>query len=121
MPMTYEIDSASGIVRVTMTGHLTAGDFHDYMRATREDPAFRPEMSRLVIALSVESFPSGPEIQAIAQETRARSLAPGARFAVVANTPLAVGMANMLFIQSGLDERYAIFRDEAAAKAWLVS
>ena len=47
--MTYEIDSIAGIVRVMMTGHLSAADFHAYMQATRDDPAFGSDMSRLMI------------------------------------------------------------------------
>jgi hypothetical protein len=43
------------------------------------------------------------------------------RIAAVADSPLGLGMIAMFFGHWGLSDRYRLFDDVAAAKAWLLS
>ena len=120
MPISYEIDTGAGIVRVTASGQVTAAELHTYFRDSLTAAGYRPDLQRLMVVVDITSFPTSAEVQAISMEIRSRAaVSPSVRFAVVVNTPLGLGMANMFFIQAGLDERFATFPDEAAARAWL--
>src|SRR3954454_16223280 len=119
MPITYDIEEPGGLAVVRMSGDLTAADFQQYFSATRNDATFSMGLNRLLIALGVTSFPSAAEVSALATEIRRRTTERSVRFAVVADSPLGVGMANMMLAQSGMTDRYAMFCDETAARAWL--
>jgi hypothetical protein len=119
MPITYEIDRAGELAIVRVTGDVTTEEFQGYFKASRENPDFNPTFDRLVIATDVTSFPSAPEVSALAPEIRRRTSARTVRFAIVADSPLAVGMVNMYLGQSGLSDRYETFADEASARTWL--
>jgi hypothetical protein len=119
MPIAYEIDHAAGIAVVRLSGNLTAAEFEQYFKGTREDPRFSTSLKRLIISLGATSFPSASEVASLAVEIRRRTSDRSVRFAVVADSPLAVGMANMMLGQAGMAERYATFTNEEAARAWL--
>src|SRR4051812_46794487 len=101
MPITYEIDADLGLIAVTLTGRLTRKDFDDYFRATARDPAFRQDLLRLAIITGVKSFPPSAEVAEISQVIRQRSMG-AARFAVVVDAPLGIGMTNMFLGMAGL-------------------
>ena len=117
--MSYELDLPHGLTVITMTGDVTTADFQAYFRDTQEDPDFRVDRHRLVLAQRATSFPPSEEIHAISAEIRKRTAQNESRFAIVVDTPLVVGMANMILAQAGLIERYETFADEAAARAWI--
>jgi hypothetical protein len=74
----------------------------------------------LSVATEVEAFPTSAEVSAIAIRMTERS-APEARFAVVADTPLATGMTSMLFGLAGMLDRVRVFPDRTTAVRWLLA
>lgn len=120
MPMTYEIDEAAGIVTLTMTGTVTRDDMIGYFGALAVDPRFRDTMGRLVFADGATAYPPSSEVAELVDRMRRRTAANPPRYAVVASSPLAIGMANMFMGQSGLGSRYEIFSDPEAARTWLL-
>lgn len=120
MPVSYAVDRAARIAIVTMSGAVTFDDCAAYFRATANDPEFSNDLDRIIVATDASAFPTSAEVSDIAQHIRQRTVDPALRFAVVVNTPLAIGMANMFLIQAGLGERYELFADTAAATDWLM-
>lgn len=120
MTIAYDIDAGAGIVVVTMSGRVTKDEVLSYIDATKKDPRFRPDLHRLSLATDVEAFPPSSEIRGIAIQMSERSAA-GARFAVVADTPLAIGMTNMLFGLAGMLDRVRTFPDRTSAVRWLLA
>ena len=66
MPVRYEIDSAAGLVRVTLSGDVTSDEIFDYYAAVAADPALRPGLSIFADCRSVTSVPPFPELNAVA-------------------------------------------------------
>jgi hypothetical protein len=121
MPITYEIDQAAEIAVVRLSGDVTGTEFERYFKDTRENPRFSMSLKRIIITLGVTSFPSSSEVASLAMEIRRRTTDRSVRFAVVADSPLAIGIANMLLGQAGMADRYTTFSDEASARAWLTN
>jgi hypothetical protein len=119
MPISYEIDRAAELAIVRVTGDVTTQEFQKYFKASREHPDFDATFDRLVIATGITSFPAANEVSALAPEIRRRTSERTVRFAVVADSPLAIGMVNMYLGQSGLSDRYETFSDAASAREWL--
>src|ERR1051325_10755233 len=112
MTTTYRIGEANTLAVISLSGDLTAEEFFACAAAMAADPAFHRDMSRLVIARAVTSFPTQSVIQTVAQSVRERALAYGARYGIVVDGPLAMGMMNMIMGQAGMMDRYEFFRSE---------
>jgi hypothetical protein len=122
MPVTYEIDQQADLLRLVLSGTVTTREFEDYFRSSVADPAFRPEMDRLVVALDVKGFPRASEVRSVSIEVGKRAgRGSTVRVAVVVNTPFGRGMANMFLIQAGVDRRFEMFSDEQSARSWLAN
>ena len=121
MPLTYRIEESSGLITLTVSGEVTGGDIAGYIAASRGDPAFRPNMHRLVVVEGIEAFPQLPEVREITTRTHAGRPNPATRIAAVANTPLGLGMLAMFFGHWGLTEKYQLFDDVPSARTWLLS
>lgn len=120
MPITYSIDEASSVITVTLSGRFAASDIADYLAASRKDPAFRPEMHRLIVIGPVKSYPDSPDVREIT--SRHRGPAPSdVRIAAVVDTPIGRGMVSMFLGLWGLSDRYQFFTDVASARQWLVA
>jgi hypothetical protein len=118
LPIQYEI--ADGIIVVTMSGQVTSAEFAGYLTATSTDPQYRSDLPRLVILSDDVAFPPSREIIQYASKTPERMLGPDIRFACVARTPLAVGIASMFMGHAGLGNNYQVFDNESAAREWLL-
>ena len=121
MATSYRIDERRALAVISLSGDLTADEFSECAAAMAADPAFHRDMSRLVIAKGVTSFPSHSVIQSLAGTVRERAHAYGARYGIVADSPLAMGMMNMIMGQAGMMDRYEFFDSEDEAIAWLLS
>jgi hypothetical protein len=117
MPVNYSIDS--GVIVVEMKGRVTASEFLAYLQGTDADPAYRPGMPRLVLIDPEVDFPSSPEIVAQARNVSQRALPKDVRFACVATSPLAIGIASMFMGNAGLSENYRIFFGIDDARRWV--
>ncbi|HEY6220501.1 MAG TPA: STAS/SEC14 domain-containing protein [Gemmatimonadaceae bacterium] len=121
MTTTYRIDEANTLAVISLSGDLTAEEFAACAAAMAADPAFHRDMSRLVIARGVTSFPEGSVIQTVAHTVRDRAHSYGARYGIVVDSPLAMGMMNMIMGQAGMMDRYEFFDTEQEAVEWLLS
>jgi hypothetical protein len=119
MPIDYEIDA--DIITVRMHGRVTSPEFANYLSASAADPRYRAELPRLVILDDGVEFPPSREIIEFATKTPERMMGAGVRFACVARTPLAIGIASMFMGHAGLGDNYHVFEDEETARQWLRS
>ena len=117
MPIKYDIDD--GLIVVLIHGAVTPEDFYGYIAASGADPRYDADMSRVIEIADDATFPSSIEIIAGAAKTSDRTRMSRARFAYVARTPIAKGIASMFMGNAGLGERFQIFESVAEAKAWL--
>jgi hypothetical protein len=121
MPIEYDIDPTAGILVQTLKGKLTASDFLGFFTAIKADARFREDLRRLVITTDATAYPPPEDVTVILEPFRRRMATYRPFFAVVASTPLGVGMANMFMGQSGLTDRMQVFGTRADAEAWLRS
>jgi hypothetical protein len=121
MPITYRIDPQLDIITMTLIGRVTADEFLRYFRETREDPSYDPRMHRLILLDRVDAFPTSADLSAVAGEMRMRLYENPARIAVVVDTALQIGVANMIFGQAGLHGRFKTFFESTSAVAWLLT
>jgi hypothetical protein len=119
VPIDYDIDD--GVIVVRMHGRVTSQEFAAYLAETATDPRYRAELPRLVTLEEGATFPPSAEIIQFAAKTPQRKLGPAVRFACVARTPLAIGLASMFMGNAGLGDNYQLFSDEITARAWLKS
>lgn len=117
MPIQYEIEG--GVIVVEMRGRITTQEFVSYLTETASDPRYRTDLSRLVLIRDAATFPTSSEIVAAAGQMPSRGLPANVRFACVATSPLAVGIASMFMGNAGLSSNYQLFDDEASARDWL--
>jgi len=119
MPIQYEIEP--GVLVVEFRGQVTSEEFVTYLSTSATDPRYRRDLARLVLIRDAASFPSSTEIVAAAGQVHTRGLPADVRFACVATSPLAIGIASMFMGNAGLTNNYQLFEDEGAARTWLDS
>jgi hypothetical protein len=119
MPIDYDIDA--GVIVVRMHGQVASAEFASYLAVSSADPRYRSDMPRLVVIDDDTSFPPSREIIEFAGKSSQRMLTPDVRFACVARTPLAVGIASMYMGHAGLGDKYQVFADEQSAREWLAA
>jgi|ERR1043166_4854832 hypothetical protein len=119
MPITYDIDFHLGVLTLELLGDVRFEDFARYFAMTEADPRFRSDLKRLVVMSDVTSLPGPAELRRLSDELRSER-AKGARFAVVAETPLVIGVSRMIFGQAGLFKEVELFPDRTSALRWLV-
>jgi hypothetical protein len=121
LPIQYDFDEEAGILVLSLDGHLTRDDFRGFFSSSAQDPRFRPQMPRLVITTGALSFPPSTEVPPVARMMRERTNDGTAKFAIVASSPLSVGMANMFMGLAGMSDSYELFSCPVAARNWLTS
>jgi hypothetical protein len=123
MPLSYEIDTELGIVRVTAEGNPTIHDQNELAAEWLQDSDYRPGMG-ILLDNRLRSEPSDRDhIAKVAEETgRSAVLQKGTRCAVVVASDAEYGMTRMFASMS--EDRPLVtkpFRDISAAEQWLVS
>ena len=118
MPATYKIDTDLRMVFSTASGILTDEDCHAHVDALHEDPLFESSMGQLV------DFTPVTEVRvtagAIHTFARRNPFGQGARRAFVVADDVVYGMARMYdSLTSHQPHDLTLFRDMAAARAWL--
>jgi hypothetical protein len=121
MAIDYEIDPATGVLTMTLSGDVTVDDFHDYFDSTAADPLYSSDLKRLVVVHDVRSFPKSADVRAVAMRIRSRTSTSSVLLALVSDSPLGRGMIAMIMGNAGLADRYAVFDDVTSAMVWLVS
>lgn len=120
MPLTFQVDKESGIIRSNGTGSLTMDDLMVYFVETRADPDFDPSMHRVMDLREVTQLPSSEDIRLAASFARTRAPVDTARMAIIASSDLAFGVSMMFKAFVGYGERLIVVRDEGEAMDWLL-
>ena len=121
MPLTFQVDKASNILRSYGTGVLTMDDLLKYFAESRADPSYDPSMDRMMDLREVTQLPSSVEIRSLATFARTKAPVEKARMAIIASSDLAFGVSMMFKAFVGYGERLVVVRDEAEARDWLTS
>jgi hypothetical protein len=121
MPITYELDRAVGIARLTGTGEVLPAEWVDVMDRILGDPDHEPGMGFLMDRRLVTNTPTTPMIRVATEFFLARAEQLGhCRYASVVSDLAGYGMARM---KSLLAENQAVtvqaFMDLAEAEQWL--
>lgn len=127
MPIKYRIDHEHRLVHAVITGTLTRDDTFDYQREVWSRPDVRG-YHQLVDATGIEHidvpFPSAEAMRELAALAASMD-DPGvkSRFAIVATSAFAYGLARMYATYRALDLRstkeVAVFRTVEEATEWL--
>jgi hypothetical protein len=120
MPIAYDIDPKAGLLTVFFEGNVTVAELDDYFERSRQDPRFTTTLLRLIVASDLTSFPRADDLWPRSEVVRDR-VETRPRFAVVATTPLAIGLASMFSGLVGLTEYVELFADRESAVRWLLS
>lgn len=121
MPVTYQLDPASGCIETLCTGEVTLDEVLHHFQELEADASL-PE--RLDVLLDLGAMTSLPESEQLREVTRAvdrlkAKVAWGA-CAIVARRDALFGMSRMFEIfTEGLFARTRVFREREAAEDWL--
>jgi hypothetical protein len=83
MPISYRLDAAQGVIRITFSGRVTVDEFRQSRGGIGNDPGFRPEMHRLTDVRDLTELPGLDELRelarvaAIAQQHEPRTVRRG--------------------------------------------
>ena len=123
MPVTYQIDKASKIIRTRCTGPVTLEEVIDHFRVLEQDPDC-PVFVDVLLDLSEEtSVPKKENLHDVTREIgRIRGTVQFGACAIVACTDALYGMLRMfeVFAEQYFHESY-VFRKTSEAEAWLTS
>lgn len=123
MPITYQIDHSTGVIRTSCSGVVTLDDVLGHFRALESDPECPPRLDVLLDFSEWTSEAKGAELRAAGDAVG--SVSHRVQFgacAIVAPADLRFGMARMfeVFADAWFDA-IQVFRTVAAAEAWLSS
>jgi hypothetical protein len=118
VPATYTIDTDRKLITTRIWGAATEDEILDHGQRLSSDPRFRPDFRQLVDMSELTEILVGSGL--IRNASRTQFFSPGVRRALVANSEAAFGMARMYAIASEeTGQTIQVFRDMAAAEAWL--
>jgi hypothetical protein len=70
VPVTYEVDGDSGLIRTKCTGAVTLGDAIDHFRALEADPSLPERLDVLLDLAETTSLPESDQLRAVAERVR---------------------------------------------------
>jgi len=121
MPIAYEIDELKGVVRVAVSGTMTARDVQEYEAAIRADQRIKPETRILFDATRVDSTSiSKSTVEALLKLEQERAAGSGpapAKTAVVFHDALGFETAKLFERQAR--RNVIVFFNLDVAKRWL--
>jgi hypothetical protein len=121
MPVTYQIDAASGIIRTRCVGAVTLEEVIAHFRDLIRDPDCPRRLDVLLDLTEETSLPESEEIRIVAYEiSRLRERVEFGMCAVAACRDALYGMLRMfqVFTEELFGETW-VFRSLAEAEAWL--
>jgi hypothetical protein len=122
MPISYQIDSVSGVVNVSFRGRVTIDEFRAQRAALTSDPLFRSSMHRLTDVRDLTELPRMEDLRefaAVSAEARRKEPA-GVRRGVIVGSPSAYGAIRQYQTFLWLaGYSVDILASDAEAKAWL--
>lgn len=117
MPFSVQVDAARDLIRIALTGSVQDADLLGLSRAVRAEPAVQAGTPVLYDCRGVTDVGVS---SSLIRDLGVRAREDRNRIAILAATPVAIGLARMYQIVSGGEERMQIFPDEAAALHWLL-
>lgn len=121
MPISYEIDPASGWIRTRCSGDVTLAEAVDHFRALGVDPATPKRPNVLVDLRETTTLPESDQLRTIAKEVARldQKLEWGA-CAIVASRDAAYGISRIFAVYTEQSfSSVRVFRELAEAEAWL--
>jgi hypothetical protein len=118
VPTVFRIDPSRRLVVSRAWGAVTAAELRAHYRQLVVDPAFDPTYRQLTDVREVTDFELPSSL--LADVAAHPVFAPGTRRAFVVSGPVAYGLARMFGAYAeGARQEVQVFRDLAAAEAWL--
>jgi hypothetical protein len=123
VPVTYSIDSASGLIRTTCSGPVTLKEVIEHFRTLRQDPLYIEGLDVLLSVSDADLIPESSNLDRVVTELRTfQEEVPFRLCAIVAAGDTMFGMMRMFEVFAGKYFRaIRVFRDLTAAETWLVS
>jgi hypothetical protein len=123
VPVTYHIDAAKKLVRTTCSAPVTFAEVIDHFRILREDPACSGNLDVLLDVSGADSLPEASQLGMVNAELgTVCSKVQFGLFAIVAARDAMFGMMRVFEVRASQYFRaIRVFRDTAAAEAWLAS
>lgn len=121
MPITYRVDKEQNVAIVTWQGDVTAEDYRAHLKAMLQDPAALRAGRSLIDLRQANVVLRGAELNAIGEAEAGPRLA-GRQWnsAVLVGSTANFGLARQYQILSQSEDSDGVFRDYAAALAWLI-
>jgi hypothetical protein len=123
MPVTYQIDSAAGIIRTRCAGIVTFEEIAGHFRELAEDPACPARLDVLLDLTAIESLPDPSQVRSVGAEIdRVRERVRFGSCAIVAGSDAMFGMMRMFEVFAA--NRFGAIRVLRAldeAESWLAS
>jgi hypothetical protein len=121
MPITYTVDKERNVVMVTWQGDVTAEDYRAHLRTMLQDPDALSAGRSLIDLREANLVLHGAELNAVREvEAGPRLAGRQWRSAVLVGSTANYGLARQYQILSQSEDTDGLFRDYAAALAWLV-
>ena len=123
MPVTYVIDASRRVIRTTCTTPLTFADVIGHFRTLKDDPACTGHLNVLLDVSEADALPESRQLRAVSAELDGiRKKVQFGVCAIVATRDAMFGMMRVFEVATGQYFRETrVFRDFAAAEAWLAS
>jgi hypothetical protein len=123
LPVVYEFDPGSSLIRTTCTGDVSFDEVVDHFRQLEGDPALPGRLDVLLDLSDMRSLPESAQLKSIAREVdRLRTKVQWGACAIVATRDAMFGMSRMFEV---LAESYFssshVFRGRREAESWLAS
>lgn len=121
MPVTYQIDPASRIIRTTCSSPLTLADVLGHFRALKQDPTCSGDLDVLLDVSAADALPQTHQFPAITGEIAAiRDKVQFGACAIVATRDAMFGMMRIFEVLANPYFRaMGVFRGLVEAEAWL--
>lgn len=123
MPVSYELDAKLACVHTRCVGDVTLDEIRAHFRSLERDASLPSPLHVLLDLTELTALPESGQLIAVADEVRrAEQQVRWGACAIAAREDVVFGVSRMLevFVE-GSFERTRVFRDLAAARAWLAS
>jgi hypothetical protein len=123
MPVTYQIDKASGIIHTQCTGRVTLEEVIGHFQELERDPECPDHLDVFLDLTHQATLPRPDELKEVSFElARVRPRVQFGSCAIVANRDALFGMLRMFEVLAEQAFRETrVFRDRSEAQAWLAS
>jgi hypothetical protein len=123
MPVTYQIDHESGLIRTRCEGDVTFAEVVGHFRELERDADLPARLDVLLDLTEMSSIPESHQLRSVASEVaRLRQRLEWGSCAIVASRDVLFGMSRMLqvFVEPNVASA-KVFRELDQARRWLAS